>query len=165
PHQGPFSQDLTDYIVQGGVLMRRARWTALLLVVAVLGVYGIAQGASFTKTVKAVYRNISIIVDGKAAAAAEEEPFIIDGRVYVPLRYVSELVGAQVSWDGTNNRVLITTTPKSDPAKEQAKWQEGYNAGLVQGQLMASKSSYDKGYKEGYDEGYEKGKEDGYDEG
>lgn len=134
--------------------MRRLRLVALVLVILVLGTYGVAQGASVSKTVKAFYRNIAVVVNGKAAPAAEEQPFIVDGRVYVPLRYVAQLVGAQVNWDNVNNRVLIATAPAapaSDPAKEQAKWQEGYNAGLVQGQLMASKSAYDKGYKEGYD--------------
>ena len=127
--------------------------------------YGTAQGASLTKSIKAVYRNIAVVVDGKANVPPEE-PFVVDGHVYVPLRYIAQALGAQVQWDNTNNRVLITSAAaKTDPNREQAKWQEGYNAGLVQGQLMGSKSAYDKAYKEGYDEGFKKGKKEGYDEG
>ncbi|MGI6129714.1 MAG: stalk domain-containing protein [bacterium] len=142
----------------------RKRLMALVVVLVVLVAYGTAQGANLTKTIKAVYRSIAIVIDGKANVPSEE-PFIVDGHVYVPLRYIAEAMGAQVDWDNANSRVLITSGTKADPNREQVKWQEGYNAGLVQGQLMGSKSAYDKAYKEGYDEGYDKGKDDGYDEG
>ena len=142
----------------------KRRLTIFLVTLIVLLAYGTAQGANLTKTLKAVYRNISIIIDGKAHIAAEE-PFIVDGHVYVPLRFISEALQAKVDWDNANSRVLITTVAKSDPSKEQAKWQEGYNAGLAQGQLLGNKTAQDKGYKEGYDEGYKKGKDDGYDTG
>jgi Cell wall-associated hydrolases (invasion-associated proteins) len=36
-------------------------------------------------------------------------PAITDGRTMVPLRFVSEELGATVDWDGQNNSVLITT--------------------------------------------------------
>ncbi|NLG85836.1 MAG: hypothetical protein GX489_01215 [Firmicutes bacterium] len=143
----------------------RKRLTAFLVVAALFIAYGTAQGASLTKTIKAVYRNIVVVVDGKANVPSEE-PFIVDGHVYVPLRYIAQALGAQVDWDNNNNRVLITSAAaKTDPNRDQAKWQEGYNAGLVQGQLMGSQSAYDKAYKEGYDEGFSKGKKEGYDEG
>jgi hypothetical protein len=146
---------------RGGILMKtRKRLMAFLVVLVILIAYGTAQGASLTKSIKAVYRNIAIVIDGKANVPSEE-PFIVDGHVYVPLRYIAQALGSQVQWDNTNNRVLITSAAKTDPNREQAKWQEGYNAGLVQGQLMANKNAYDKGYKEGYD----KGKDEGYDEG
>jgi hypothetical protein len=150
----------------GGVagMRSRLRLVALLLVVLLLGIYGVAQAATITKTLKAVYRNIALVVDGKVAQV-DEEPFIVDGRVYVPLRHVAQILGAKVDWDDANSRVVITTAPKSDPAAEQAKYQQGYNAGLVQGQLLASKKAYDEGYEKGYDEGYEEGYEEGYDEG
>lgn len=144
--------------------MRKRRLMVLVLALVLLMAYGTAQGASLTKTVKAVYRNIAIVIDGKANVPSQE-PFIVDGHVYVPLRYVAQALGSQVHWDNANNRVIITTQAKADPNREQAKWQEGYNAGLVQGQLMGSKSAYDKAYKEGYDEGFDKGKKEGYDEG
>ncbi|HHT70939.1 MAG: stalk domain-containing protein [bacterium] len=144
--------------------MRRRWLTVWVVALALVLVYGTAQGANLTKTIKAAYRNIAIVIDGKANIPAEE-PFIVDGHVYVPLRYIAQALGAQVDWDNANNRVVITTAAKADPKLEQAKWQEGYNAGLVQGQLLGSKSAYDKAYKEGYDEGFDKGKKEGYDEG
>ena len=35
--------------------------------------------------------------------------FIQNGRTYVPVRFVSEILGADVAWDGANYRVVITT--------------------------------------------------------
>jgi len=34
-------------------------------------------------------------------------PVIVDGRTFVPLRYISELLGAEVTWDETNRAVNI----------------------------------------------------------
>ncbi len=39
-------------------------------------------------------------------------PQIINDRTYVPIRAVSESLGAFVSWDGNNNNVLIDTRPE-----------------------------------------------------
>ncbi|MDD3170083.1 MAG: copper amine oxidase N-terminal domain-containing protein [Eubacteriales bacterium] len=35
-------------------------------------------------------------------------PFIENGRTYVPVRFVSEALGADVQWDGTTRTVTIT---------------------------------------------------------
>ncbi|HKM39112.1 MAG TPA: stalk domain-containing protein [bacterium] len=143
--------------------MRRKLLTTCLMVLLVMAMFGTAQGANLSKTLKAVYRNIAIVIDSKVNVPSEE-PFIVDGHVYVPLRYISEALGAQVHWDNANSRVVITTAAKSDPNAEQAKWQEGFNAGLVQGQLSTSKN-VDKAYDDGYKDGFDKGKKEGYDEG
>ncbi|MGB8957371.1 MAG: stalk domain-containing protein, partial [Tumebacillaceae bacterium] len=39
-------------------------------------------------------------------------PQMINDRTMVPMRFVSEALGADVKWDGPNNRVLITTQPQ-----------------------------------------------------
>ena len=39
-------------------------------------------------------------------------PQLINDRTMVPMRFVSEALGADVKWDGPNNRVLITTQPQ-----------------------------------------------------
>ncbi len=36
-------------------------------------------------------------------------PMIVDGRVLVPLRFISEALGARVNWDGAANTVTIDT--------------------------------------------------------
>lgn len=40
---------------------------------------------------------------------------IVNGRTLVPLRFVSESLGAKVNWDGANKIVTITSTPTSTP--------------------------------------------------
>jgi len=37
-------------------------------------------------------------------------PTIVDGRTLVPVRFVSQELGAQVSWDGSTQTVTVTTT-------------------------------------------------------
>ncbi|MEL7567497.1 MAG: stalk domain-containing protein [Dehalobacterium sp.] len=61
--------------------------------------------------VPVTYRGIQVLVDGEAIAG--EEPFIMDkkGIVMVPVRTVAEAVGRSVEWDGTNNRVYISSAP------------------------------------------------------
>lgn len=51
-------------------------------------------------------------------------PQLINERTMVPMRFVSEALGADVKWDGPNNRVLITTNPpignvSTNPASSQ----------------------------------------------
>ncbi len=67
-----------------------------------------AAAATGTKTLKATYSNIKIIVNGKVINTAEE-PFVVNGVTYVPLRVVSSALGAQVDWDGQNKYVIINT--------------------------------------------------------
>lgn len=40
-------------------------------------------------------------------------PFIRDGSILAPARYVAEAFGADVKWDEANSTVVITTTPQS----------------------------------------------------
>ncbi|NMA54375.1 MAG: hypothetical protein GX952_00405 [Firmicutes bacterium] len=142
----------------------RQRWLIVgLIILTLVGIYSTAQGASLTKTLTAVYRNIAIIIDGKANIPSEE-PFIVGGHVYVPLRYIAEALKAQVGWDDANSRVIITTPGTSDSNLEQVR-QKAYLEGYEAGQLVGSKTSYEKAYNEGYDSGFKKGEKEGYDEG
>ncbi len=62
------------------------------------------------KTIVLVIGNTFAHVNGQRVAfdtAAE----IVEGRTMVPLRFISETFGAQVSWDGRLKTVYITSTP------------------------------------------------------
>lgn len=56
-----------------------------------------------------------LMIDGAVKNPAEPA-FILKGRTYVPLRYISEALGATVDWDQTNRTVLIISPPKPDVA-------------------------------------------------
>jgi len=85
---------------------KRLFWVVVLTLVFALVCSGIAQGFTGSRTLKAVYKNIRIIVNGTAVGSSEA-PFIVDGKVYVPLRVIGEALNAGVQWDGTTNSVII----------------------------------------------------------
>ena len=90
--------------------------TALLTVVLVLAVAAGVSATTGTKSISAIFRNIKIIADDKIVPT-EAEPFIVNGRTYVPLRAISEALGAWVDW----NQATSTVTVKSgSPAEVEA---------------------------------------------
>ncbi len=122
------------------------------------------------KTLKAYYQNFKIVVDGRQLVT-EEEPFVVDGRTYVPVRVIGEAVGANVEWDEANGRVLITTNKELS----NEKYQEAYQAGLKAGEVnaywkalqeaqsqIASETNKKKDYEKGYKDGQAKGDLDGF---
>ena len=51
---------------------------------------------------------------------------IINGRTYIPLRFVSEALGDEVVWDGATRSIWITTAlEESDPDEEEMEPDEG----------------------------------------
>lgn len=56
---------------------------------------------------------IKIIVNGKEISP-DVSPQIIDNRVMVPIRWVSEALGAEVQWDQENQRVIIQSVIAED---------------------------------------------------
>jgi hypothetical protein len=60
---------------------------------------------------------ISYVFDGKAKNPSEELPgYIVDGSLYVPIRFFSESVGKTINWDPETYTVSAITAPdKKDP--------------------------------------------------
>lgn len=56
-------------------------------------------------------------------AMLDAAAFIIDGVVYVPIRFVAETFDATVKWDGKTQSILITTWEAAD-LEEYAEWEE-----------------------------------------
>lgn len=72
--------------------------------------------ANYSKTINATYKNIRVNYNGTVSSLSTE-PFLVDGSTYVPLRAVSEVMGADVKWDGTNNMVMITGASATDSSQ------------------------------------------------
>ena len=53
-------------------------------------------------------RTLRLIING-IDVTAEAQPVIIDGRAMVPIRFVTESLGAQVGFDSANYVVIITS--------------------------------------------------------
>lgn len=89
-------------------MKRRTKILVTFLLAAML-VLSVAVGVSATtgtKSISAIFRNIQIIANGKVVPT-EAEPFIVGGRTYVPLRAISEALGAWVDWNPATNLVTI----------------------------------------------------------
>jgi hypothetical protein len=69
-------------------------------------------GENITKSIQVTYRNISILVNGKIVPS-EQEPFIYQGRTFVPLRTIGEAVNKTVEWDNAKNQIIV-----SDPVNK-----------------------------------------------
>lgn len=77
------------------------------------------DGVNKTVTVEAEGKDIKVVVNQRSAKLnnneikMDTEAVNKDGRVYVPLRAISELLGAEVGWDQNTKTVTITTGSKT----------------------------------------------------
>jgi len=82
-----------------------------------------------TQTVTAVKGDVTVRLSiGSNVAYVNDRPVTLDvparivrGRTLVPLRFVSEALGAQVAWDATTRLVSVVTGAGAAPAKEAEK--------------------------------------------
>ncbi|WP_178075884.1 stalk domain-containing protein [Paenibacillus oralis] len=81
-----------------------------------------AFAANATKTLKAVFSNIKLVYNGQTISSTSgQEPFMVDGTTYVPIRMAGEALGKSLSWDGTNKIVTITDVTSSTDKAELDK--------------------------------------------
>lgn len=50
--------------------------------------------------------DITLRIDGRVVQS-DVAPFILDGRTFVPLRFIAEALGEDVQWDGNTRTVYI----------------------------------------------------------
>lgn len=87
--------------------MKKFRNTILLTGLAFTILSSSILASDGSKTIKAFYQNIKINVNNKEIVPTNE-PFILSGTTFVPLRFVSDALDASVKWDGANNTITIT---------------------------------------------------------
>jgi len=112
---GPLSFDVQPANINGRLLV------PMRVIFEALGAI-VDRWDGLTQTVYAHKGGITIVLQvGNATALVNGRPFTLDappanirGRILVPLRFVSEALGAAVSWDGPNWRVLIDSPPIVD---------------------------------------------------
>jgi hypothetical protein len=59
---------------------------------------------------------INVTVDGRYVAFPDQRPEIIDGRTYIPVRFVAEELGVYVHWDEDDQVIYIVNYPAETPA-------------------------------------------------
>lgn len=71
---------------------------------------GFIYANSNAKEILAHFNNIKITVNGQQIETdVEAPPFIYNDRTYVPLRFVSEALGADVGWDSKTKTAIINS--------------------------------------------------------
>lgn len=97
--------------------MKKRIIAVLLCLSLILVAAGIAEAAMATRQVSAVYQNMQIFVNGKAVGVQpDEEPFIYNGRTFVPIRMVAEALNMNVEWVDAIKSVKITgAAAQADP--------------------------------------------------
>jgi hypothetical protein len=90
--------------------MKRVKIVSVIFLSFLLITSIVVFGEVITKSIQVTYRNISILVNGKIIPS-EQEPFIYQGRTFLPLRTIGEAVNKTVDWDNAKNQVSITDKP------------------------------------------------------
>ncbi|MDP5275103.1 copper amine oxidase N-terminal domain-containing protein [Chengkuizengella axinellae] len=63
--------------------------------------------------IEVVFSDLKYMFDGVEKKPSTGEGFIYEGTTYVPLRFVSEALGKDVSWDGKNSTIWVGGMPGS----------------------------------------------------
>ncbi len=88
----------------------------IFLLVCILGymsAFAIGYAEWGNKKIEVEYRDISIIVNGKKIQT-DVEPFIYNGRTFVPVRWVAEALDKKVGWNGDTWTVYIDDKKPSE---------------------------------------------------
>ena len=94
-------------------MLNKIKYTTLGFILGAILFMGLGfiYANSNAEEILAHFNNIKIIVNGQQVEMDDDdvEPFIYEGRTMVPVRFVSEALGADVDWDGNTNTVIINS--------------------------------------------------------
>jgi len=105
--------------VQNGKFKERLKGAAIgvvltLALVAVIPAIAIPVLARVGReTITVGFNNISIAIDGQRIQT-ENEPFVFEGRTYLPVRDIANAMGFDVTWEDSTNTVHLTTRTNSN---------------------------------------------------
>lgn len=109
---------------QGPVALERRLYVPMRGVLEKIGATVSYDSASRTVTATGNGRSITLPLEGSQGTVGgrsmrfAERPIVMNDRVLVPLRLLSEALGAQVDWDAEKMTVKITPgAPDPEPAK------------------------------------------------
>ncbi len=85
--------------------MKKAFIFLLIGIIILLSATSFAGG--YFKRIDVLINGTRIEVDGKIIAT-DTEPFIYNGRTFVPIRAIAEGLGCEVNWDNVANKVIIS---------------------------------------------------------
>ncbi len=76
--------------------------------------------SAITKTIKASYPGVKIILDGQTVTPKDVngkvvDPFIVGGTTYLPIRAIASALGLGVDWDQATKTVTLTSSSSQEP--------------------------------------------------
>jgi hypothetical protein len=84
---------------------------SLMLIAIVIGGAVAVYADNSSETITAYFNNISLVVNGSKVNMPDAQPFIYNGHVYLPIKYVAEALGQSVNWDGNTQTVYVGSQP------------------------------------------------------
>lgn len=99
------------------IVFKKIVWTALLALVLVALAGGVAEASTGPKMLNVYYNDIKLNVDGVSIKTLPaQEPFIVDGVTFVPVRIIAEALNFNVDWQPDTRSVVITSKTPSEVA-------------------------------------------------
>jgi hypothetical protein len=84
----------------------KKKWIVILLVAALLLTSGIAIADGQYKKIEVYFSKINLNVNGQPLELSRES-ILYNGTIYMPLRNLTESLGAEVTWDDVNRSVNL----------------------------------------------------------
>jgi len=108
--------------------LKGAALGVILTLIIMTAVPAFARVAQETITVN--FNNIRIAVDGRQVQT-EYEPFIFQGRTYLPVRDVADAMGFDVTWDNATNTVHLRSRTNTNAVPNYPPHQSGQQQGSI----------------------------------
>lgn len=86
--------------------MKVRKWLVPVVILLSLLFSGLAWGQGKYQKIEVFFDSISLQINGRQAPMSQSS-IIYNGSVYVPLRNMSEALGAQVGWDSASRSVFL----------------------------------------------------------
>lgn len=119
--------------------MNRLQYGKILMVFALLSIIAWTMGGHAAAEGAEGAQNVKIIINGREIAS-DVQPVIVNDRTYVPLRVVSENLGATVNWLEDSRQVVINWRTTDTPSLPQTK--PGEIPIILDGQVLNIPASY-----------------------
>lgn len=103
-------------------MLNKIKYTTLGFILGVILFMGLGfiYANSNAKEILAHFNNIKITVNGQQIETdVKAPPFIYNDRTYVPLRFVSEALGADVGWDSKTKTAIINSKNNNTLQEEE----------------------------------------------
>lgn len=95
------------------------------------------------KTIDVLFNNIKLSINGNIVDTGDTQPFIYNGRTYIPARYIAENLNAEVKWNETNNTVEVLSFSNNMKSMNIESDKNMINYSIKEYQQNLDKKNYD----------------------